>query len=527
LKKVTQILENQQIQDSYDAIIIGAGNGGLIAGATLAKEGLKVLLIERHNLPGGFATSFVRGRFEFEASLHELADYGPSDNKGGIRKLFEDKLELDADFARVPEAYKLILTDPDNKMDITMPFGVEDFLDKMEEYVPGSRESVEKFFNLAREIRAAFGYIAHTQGNPDQGTLMKEYTNFLRTAAYSAEEVEDALGIPEKAQKILNAYWAYLGLPMNRINFTIFASMVLVYIEKGAYIPINRSHGYTAALDAKIREFGGKILYNTTVDKILVEDGQVIGVKTSSGDHLKTNHIICNASPTLAYNKLVYPKSEVPEIAYKEVNARIHGMSAFCVFLGLDASVDELGLKEYSYFIMDDMNTESVYNSWSELKTPSGQATVVINNAIPDCSPKGTTLMYITTLFDPKVWEDVKPEDYFKIKTQIAEGLIEQFEEATGAPIKEHIEEIEIATPETYARYTGTYNGVIYGYEPESWDSLVPRLMSMEDDVRIKGLRFAGGFGARCHGYSSSMSDGHTMALLTLRDIKQGGGHNE
>jgi prolycopene isomerase len=524
---MVETIKEQKITEEYDTVIIGAGNGGLIAGVTLAKEGLKVLIIEQHNLPGGFATSFVRGRFEFEASLHELADYGPPEDKGGIRRLFEDRLNLDTEFVRVPEAYKLILTNPENKMDVTMPFGVENFLDQMEKYVPGSRDSVENFFNLAREIRAAFRYIASTHGKPDQGTLMKEYTNFLKTAAYSTEEVEKALGIPEKARKILNAYWAYLGLPMNRINFTLFASMVLVYIEKGAYIPRYRSHGYTSALDAKIREFGGKILYNTKAERILVENGKVIGIETSNGDKIMTKHVICNASPTLTYNKLIHPKSEVPEIAYKEVNARIHGLTAFCVFLGLDASVEDLGLKEYSYFIMEDMDTEEVYDSWKELQTPKGQATVVINNAIPECSPKGTTLMYITTLFDPSAWKDVKPKDYFNVKSKIAEGLIEQFATATGSPIKDHIEEIEIATPETYARYTGTYNGIIYGYEPESWDSLVPRLLSMNDDVHIKGLHFAGGFGARCHGYSSSMSDGYTIALLTLNEIKKRGDSNE
>lgn len=56
----------------YDAVVIGAGNGGLTAAARLAKEGKRVALLEQHNMPGGFATSFVRGRFEFEPSLHEL-----------------------------------------------------------------------------------------------------------------------------------------------------------------------------------------------------------------------------------------------------------------------------------------------------------------------------------------------------------------------------------------------------------------------------------------------------------------------
>ena len=59
---------------SYDVIVVGAGNGGLTAAATTAKAGYKTLLLERHNLPGGCATSFVRGRFEFEVALHELCD---------------------------------------------------------------------------------------------------------------------------------------------------------------------------------------------------------------------------------------------------------------------------------------------------------------------------------------------------------------------------------------------------------------------------------------------------------------------
>lgn len=124
--------------------------------------------------------------------------------------------------------------------------------------------------------------------------------------------------------------------------------------------------------------------------------------------------------------------------------------------------------------------------------------------------------MYLTTLFRPEAWKNVKPKEYSKIKNDIADGLITQFENAV-APIREYIEEIEVASPETFARFTRTYNGVVYGYEPESWDSLVPRLMSMGQDQYIEGLEFAGGFGRRAHGYSSSISDGYTAALLTLQ----------
>ncbi len=58
----------------YEAIVIGAGLGGLAAAFELTRAGKKVLLVEQHNLPGGYASSFVRGRFEFEPSLHEMPD---------------------------------------------------------------------------------------------------------------------------------------------------------------------------------------------------------------------------------------------------------------------------------------------------------------------------------------------------------------------------------------------------------------------------------------------------------------------
>ena len=48
--------------DKYDAVVIGAGNGGLVAAIRLLQGGAKVLVVEKHNLPGGFATSFRRGR---------------------------------------------------------------------------------------------------------------------------------------------------------------------------------------------------------------------------------------------------------------------------------------------------------------------------------------------------------------------------------------------------------------------------------------------------------------------------------
>ncbi len=513
----------QQLEKAYDCVVVGAGNGGLAAAAQLAVQGADVLLLERHNLPGGFATSFKRGRFEFEASLHQFCDVGPPTDKGGVRQFLEDDLGIYLDWVEVPEAFRMILTDPGEDMDVTIPYGVEEFIDAVEKEVPGSRESVTKYVDLSREVIDALTYLGETRGNPDKKVLTKKYGNFLKCCPYTADEVAEALGVPERARKILHAQWSYIGPPTSRLNFTIYGAMLYKFLVTSAYIPKQRSHEFSLALDARIREKGGHIEYNTSVEEILTKNGRVVGVVTSKGDRIATNHVISNASPTLVYNNLIRPKADVPETALRSCNARVNGVSAMVVYLGLDATFEELGINEYSYFVYGNMDTTKLYEGFKVLEATKVQAVMCLNNALPDCSPPGTAVLSTTTLYQPGVWEDVSPRDYVKVKNRIAADLISDLEQALDAPLSEHVEEIEVATPQTYARYTGSYNGIIYGYEPEPWDSLIPRMMMMGDDKLFEGLEFCGGFAFRCHGYSSAFMSGQTAALLTLRDMMEEG----
>lgn len=96
--------------EKYDVIVIGAGNSGLVAAATTAADGKKTLLLEKHNLPGGSATSFCRGRFEFEPSLHELAQVGSPENPGAVRELFE-RMGADVTWYHENRTYRVISTD--------------------------------------------------------------------------------------------------------------------------------------------------------------------------------------------------------------------------------------------------------------------------------------------------------------------------------------------------------------------------------------------------------------------------------
>ena len=136
----------------YEIVVVGAGNAGLSAALQSVLAGRKTLLIEQHNLPGGCATSFRRGRFEIEPSLHEICDLGPVENPGDVRTIM-DQYGVKVEWRRVDDCFRIISKYSDGApMDVTMPSGIEPFIDKMEEYVPGSRPQMTKLFDLFQEV---------------------------------------------------------------------------------------------------------------------------------------------------------------------------------------------------------------------------------------------------------------------------------------------------------------------------------------------------------------------------------------
>ncbi len=503
----------------YDAIVIGSGLGGLAAALKLSLEGAEVLLLERHNLPGGFATSFVRGRFEFEVSLHELSDVGPPEKKGAVRRILEDELGMDVEFLPVPEAYHLILGD--EGINLKLPFGVGNFVETIAAKFASSREALTAFMADCKEVARALSYIGSAGKTPDLSVLTSDYPAFVATAGYTVDEVVDRYNLPDSVRQVIYPYWCYLGVPTSRLSFTIFAVMLYSYLSRGAYIPKLTSHGLSTAMEMRLRELGAEIHYNTRVDKILVEGGRAIGVETARGEKFRAPFIVTNLSPHLVYGSMISPQSAVPEEALKNTAARRLGTSALVLYLGLDRSPEELNLTSYGYFVGPNMDTTRAYNGFFTIEPQDMQAIICLNNANPHCSPPGTTVLSSTTLVGPEIWDGVAPEDYFALKERIAAGMIEKMSHYLDAPLADHIEEIEIATPQTFARYTGAYRGAMYGYEQDPWDSVTARSMSAPGERYIRGLEFAGGFASMGHGYAPSLISGRMAAVSVQRQLKK------
>lgn len=505
----------------YDAVVIGAGNGGLAAACRFAKAGKKTLLIEKHNLPGGVASSFKRGRFEFETALHELCEFGTAENPGGCRQTIVDEFGLDIPWYQVPDNFRVITTASDGKthIDATLPSGRENYINKMEELVPGCRESVEKFFSLAIETRAAGKYMTASGGKPDTEYMQQHFPNFLRTAAYPVNTVLiKALKMPPLARDIMNTYWGYLGVDADHLSFMQYANMVDLYVDHGAWIPEKTSNQLTTGLMERFRAMGGTTWLNCTAEEILFdENDRVCGVRTSSGD-VETRWIVSNANPTMVYGSMI-PDRLVPEREKKLAAGRRFSARMFVVYMGLNKSAEELGLKDYSYFLPQSADSVKEYESLKSIETNKYNIALCYNVVNPKASPEGTCIVSLTTTYMEDCWKDIELKDYVKTKNKIASDMLDWFEEKVGVSIRPYIEEFEVATPWTFCRYASVPQGAAYGYELRDWDNMMPRMAMMREEYPIKGLKFCGAASIRGDGFNSAIFSGDTIAKLTISEM--------
>ncbi len=513
----------------YDVIVIGAGNGGLAAAATCAKAGLSTLLLERHNIPGGSASSFVRGRFEFEPSLHELAGIGTPEEPGTIEETF-NRLDAKVDWCKHSSTFRLVVPAKAGEkdafvnedgvlvtVDARMPVGFQAFAKKLDELVPGSYDSCMAAFDLSTRMFKAFECLDDLSKLP---ASLKDVPDIMRMVSHTLQEGLDALGMPKKAQDIFNTYWCYMGSPASKFDFLYYMCVLHSYVKSGTGIPRLRSHEMSLAIDKSIRDYGGEIWYNSEVTKVIMKDGKPAGVVINGEKEVYGKRFICNSSPNAVWADL-FDKKDIPEKQLKMLNSRKIACTLTTVYLGMNVTKEQLGIKDYSIFIAPDSDSDKQYEAAQNYF--SGYCIInCLNEIIPDCTPEGTCQLFLTTMTFGDVMKDIKPQDYKKFKTKVAKDMIETWKKALNISITPYFEEIEIALPPTCARYLDTPLGTPYGYMLEKWASMIPRTVQYMKDQPFDNFLFCGATQERGDGYGCAYYTGEKAANITIKKIKEG-----
>lgn len=513
----------------YDVIVIGAGLGGLSVATMLAKNGLGVLLLERHNVPGGYATSFVRGRavgeqpYEFEVALHELSGVGPPGRRGAVYRYLEylgmaDKVE----FLHAPNLYRSVFLDPSGwspsglGLDVTLPTGEDAFAAKLAKTFPHEAKGIQRFMDRVFKFGRDFARLMRKGGKVSPALVPVQHPHFFRYLPTTWGQVLDRDVKDPAAKAVLSQYWGYVGLPPSKISFVYMASTLAAYIRRGAAFPKGRSQALSSAFLAHFEQLGGEARMNCGVERIRVANGRVTGVITEEGEGISANWIVSNADPITTCRDLV-GRENMPSSFFARLQSSEVAPSTVNVYLGLACPPEDLRLTEHEVFVNTDTDFERHARRLRVVAPPEAIAVTCYNTVYPDISPPGTTMVVLTALAYGEPWSEVPPSEYVTTKNRIAGTMIDMAE-SVAPGLRSHAEVVEVSTPLTNMRYANTMGGSIYGFSQPPRDNMVWR---MRHRGPLDGLYFAGAWTQPGGGFEPTIMSGQMAGRAIVSKIKK------
>ncbi|MEM2134153.1 MAG: NAD(P)/FAD-dependent oxidoreductase [Candidatus Jordarchaeaceae archaeon] len=484
--------------------------GGLSAAATLATNGQRVLLLEKHWRPGGYAGSFVRGRFEFEIALHVLSGLDLEGKRGSLYRNFESLgIMKRVDFVRVDNFYKAVYPD----MEITVPANREAAEEVLVDAFPHELEGIKRFLDRMAATNRALALLTRT-GDISQKEVKEDFLAYrgktLADVLYA--DVKDA-----KARAVLSQIMGYFGLPPSQVSYIVYATAYDTLLRYGIAQIKGTSQTLSNAFVDIIEEKNGEVRLNCGVKKILTEGNRVKGVLTENNEKILSDYIVSNVNPLTTCAAMI-GVDKVPHSFFDNLQKHEIAVGTLNVYMGLDAPHQELGIDEFETFINLGYDFDA---NWSKSRVsvePADFAVATYNCAYSEASPPGTTIMVLCTLSYAEPWYKIPPSEYVATKNRMAEKMLERTEKVYPG-VREHMEVVEVSTPLTNMRYTGNPGGSILGTPYSPNNVFLDRL---PQEGPLKGLYFAGAWTQIGGGFQTCITSGIMAAQkLMLEKMKK------
>ncbi len=257
----------RRLPDSrYDAVVIGAGIGGLITANLLAKGGMKVLLVEQHYMVGGFCSTFRRAGYCFDAATHFYPLLGNPETLTG-RVL----AEIGAETGWVKMDPVDVFHFPDGSR-FPVPADFDVYMACLKAEFPHQAAALDRFFAAAREAYFA-GLLHYFRGVPeDRLASLGAYRDLTVMAAL------DRWFSDRKLKLLLTADCPHWGSPPDRTSF-VFDSMLRLSYFLGNYYPQGGSQAFADELARCFEAHGGHLAMSTLARRVRVERGAAAGVE--------------------------------------------------------------------------------------------------------------------------------------------------------------------------------------------------------------------------------------------------------
>jgi len=487
--------------EKWDAVVIGSGIGGLAFAATMAKEGRRVLVLERHYVAGGFTHTFERKGYQWDVGIHYI---GEMQRKNSVlRRVCDALTEGRLAWAPMGEVYDRAVFRNGSGGDDIYDFvvGRENLIARLKEYFPKETSAIDRYFAAVDEVaQASRGYFMEKALPPIAAAVASPFLRrrFLKMSDRTTWEVLSSLTKDEKLIGVLSTQYGDYGVPPRQSSFAIHAIVARHYFDGGAY-PVGGSESIAESILPLIESAGGKVLIKAEVSEIIVEKGRATGVRLSNGDRIEAKMVVSDAGVVNTFGRLVSP--DVAEKAgfrakLGEVSPSLaHG----CLYLGLKGTSESYRLPKANFWVYPGYDHDAnIANYRKDPDAPLPVTYISFPSAKdPDWEKKHPGISTMEAVgFVPyewfRKWEDTKwmkrGQDYEDLKKRLSERYLENVYRMVPQ-IQGKIDYQEFSTPLSTRHFSNYAHGEIYGLDhtPARF-----RLKWLKPKTAIDGLYLTG-----------------------------------
>jgi all-trans-retinol 13,14-reductase len=512
----------------FDAIVIGAGLGGLSTAAFLATNGRRVLVLEQNQVVGGCSQVFRRrgNSYEFDVGVHYIGDCAPG---GTVDRLMRGLgLEDRIDFAELdPHGFSTI-TLP--SATFRVPRGWQAYEDRLAATFPeqeeGIRRCVRTLRTVAEEIRSDQPESLR-QAVARAGRLRSMLWWGLRPLA----RLYDACGLSQEVRTVIAGESGDYGLPPSKAPVALHAGFLDHYLKAGAYYPKGGGQVIAARLTEVISAHGGIVRTKARVGRILLEGGRAAGVELVDGEQVGASVVVSNADIRRTYLELV-GREHLPRRLRRKVEGFRMALPLFSLYLAVDFDVRDR-LPNSTAWIYPHADIEAMYADAYAGRVPAQVPVFMTSGTLKDpegdhTAPPGHSTLELMTIAPAQheTWgvgegpvsgeRYSRAPSYLAVKEKLAEAVLDT---ATMVipDLREHIVYRDASTPITQERFTLSSGGACYGLE-----MTIDQLGPFRPDVTtpIPGLYLAGASTKHQHGIVATLNGGAgTAGAILGRDL--------
>lgn len=429
-------------------IIIGSGLGGLSCGVILARNGYNVTVLEQHFRIGGCLQCFTRNGAKFETGMHFIGSAAPGQTLDKLMRYLDmDDIQL----SRLdPLGYDVISIGGDK---FKFANGRDPFIEQMGLYFPKEKDNLARYYDIIEKIASASSL--HSLRYAENDIAVNTFYQTVSINAVLEDIFKDTL-----LRDVLVGNLPLYAAEKGRTPFSQHA-FIMDFYNQSAFRIAGGSDRIASSLADTIGRYGGQVIPNSKVTKILCNDIKATGVVVNNQEFIPADLIIADIHPArvmeMLDTKLIRPAFRNRISGLKNTTA---GFSVYLKFK--DSKVPYLNSNYYSF------NSGSPWGceNYTESTWPKGYLYMHFCNEVVTKSASSGVILSYMNMEDVSQWVGTtvgrRGDSYESFKKRKAEILINEVDKEFPG-FKESIESYYTATPLTYLDYTGTQEGSMYG----------------------------------------------------------------